>query len=99
MIDDSSPYLIWSNKHGAWWRPNSAGYTAEIEQAGHYTRAQAIHQCAYGRDGYTSHDRPSEIPVRFDAAMARGDRPINDLVRPEDHTECVMRDKNRRTPA
>jgi len=97
--DDLPPYLIWSNEHGAWWRPNSAGYTSEIERAGRYTRAQAIDQCAYGRDGYTARDCPSEIPVRFDAAMARGDRPVTLLVRPEDHTECIMRDKNRRAPA
>jgi hypothetical protein len=29
-------WLIWSNEHQAWWRPNHAGYTPFIEEAGRY---------------------------------------------------------------
>lgn len=35
-------YLLWSNKHAAWWRPAGRGYTEDIAQAGAYTEAQAI---------------------------------------------------------
>lgn len=35
-------YLLWSNKHNAWWRPASAGYTDSIEEAGDYTEAEAV---------------------------------------------------------
>ena len=35
-------WLIWSNKWGCWYRPDSAGYTSDIAQAGIYTREQAV---------------------------------------------------------
>jgi hypothetical protein len=35
-------YLLWSNKHGAWWRPDGRGYTDSIEEAGDYTEAEAV---------------------------------------------------------
>jgi len=34
-------YLIWSNQHGMWWRPDEAGYTRTLEEAGRYSRADA----------------------------------------------------------
>lgn len=34
-------FLIWSNKHHAWWRPSEHGYTDIIEEAGRYARAEA----------------------------------------------------------
>ena len=33
-------YLIWSNEHRAWWRPNAKGYTVHIKTAGRYTFAK-----------------------------------------------------------
>lgn len=36
-----SDYLIWSNQHGAWWRPNERGYTNSLDEAGRYDRATA----------------------------------------------------------
>lgn len=38
-------YLIWSNEHNAWWRPNGNGYTKSIEEAGRYTFERAAEIC------------------------------------------------------
>lgn len=34
-------YLIWAWDHEAWYRPNRAGYTTEVHQAGRYTKEEA----------------------------------------------------------
>jgi hypothetical protein len=38
-------YIIWSNEHKAYWRPNAAGYTKAKSQAGRYSLADAIAIC------------------------------------------------------
>lgn len=48
----SGAYLIWSNEHRAWWRPNSAGYTIHAEAAGRYPHDKALAICANARDGW-----------------------------------------------
>lgn len=35
-------YLLWSNKHRMWWRPNSAGYTSNEAEAGRYSEHDAL---------------------------------------------------------
>lgn len=35
-------YLVWSNKHSMWHRPEAAGYTADIVEAGRYTEGAAL---------------------------------------------------------
>lgn len=30
-------FLIWSQRHKAWWRADRAGYTEKRSEAGHYT--------------------------------------------------------------
>lgn len=35
-------YLLWSNKHSAWWRPGDFGYTSNIDEAGSYSEADAV---------------------------------------------------------
>lgn len=35
-------YLLWSNKHEMWWRPDSRGYSPNVEDAGRYTVTEAI---------------------------------------------------------
>jgi hypothetical protein len=41
-IDDPVIYLLWSGRHEGWWRPDARGYTSDIDQAGRYTRAEAL---------------------------------------------------------
>ena len=59
----SEKYLIWSNEHRAWWRPDSKGYTVNMGGAGRYSRQEALRICALGRDGWGARTGPSEIPV------------------------------------
>lgn len=56
-------YLVWSNQHRAWWRPEAAGYSVSIEGAGLYTRAEAIEIAATSRDGWSMGRVPDEIAV------------------------------------
>jgi hypothetical protein len=37
-----SAYMIWSNQHHQWWRPNERGYTDVIEEAGRYDLERAV---------------------------------------------------------
>lgn len=60
-------WLVWSNEHMAWWRPESAGYTTVLSSAGRYTLAEAESICRTPnyRSG-SSIDRagvPSEVMV------------------------------------
>lgn len=65
MIDQ---YLIWSNEHRAWWRPNSRGYTIDIGKAGRYTRLDALKHCAT-RDQHSGQPLP-ELPIREDDLLS-----------------------------
>lgn len=44
-------YLIWSEEHGAWWRPSSAGYTTSMKRAGVYSDAPA-HRIVRSANGH-----------------------------------------------
>lgn len=39
-------WLVWSNEHNAWWKPNACGYTTTQEAAGRYTWAEAHRHAA-----------------------------------------------------
>lgn len=61
-------YLIWSNEHRAWWRPNSSGYTVFIESAGRYSRDEAVKK-SRARDQHRGEPLP-ELPIREADLMA-----------------------------
>ena len=41
MSDHTPDWLVYSREHNAFWRPNAAGYTYDINAAGRYTCEQA----------------------------------------------------------
>lgn len=45
MSDVERKYLIWSVEHGAWWKPNSMGYTHRRIEAGIYSEEEAMEIC------------------------------------------------------
>lgn len=56
-------YLIWSNEHQAWWRPNSRGYTLYVDRAGRYSWEDAFKIASHARDGWFEGEPPSEIAI------------------------------------
>lgn len=56
-------YLIWSNEHGAWWRPNSCGYTGDMWEAGRYTKEKATDVCQKAANGWRDGTLPPEVTV------------------------------------
>ncbi len=42
---NETKFLIWSIEHGAWWRPNEAGYTLSRRDAGQYDFNKAVEIC------------------------------------------------------
>lgn len=99
-IGAGDAYLVWSNMHNAFWRPDQAGYTSQLAQAGRYSRERAIGICAGCRDGYDSKMVPTEIPLRLDAVMcAQPGTLIGKLVLANDDAECRRRDRAMRQEA
>jgi hypothetical protein len=66
--EQSKAYLVWSNEHQAWWRPNERGYTTNLSAAGVYSHREALLICATARDGWSPNKPPPEIPVVKDDA-------------------------------
>jgi hypothetical protein len=62
---DEDLYLIWSNEHRGWWRPGGWGYTPGLNQAGRFSRAQAIDICKRALPTALHIHLISEIPVRL----------------------------------
>lgn len=66
----SEKYLIWSNEHRCWWYANSQGYTTVIENAGRYTREEAMEICRSLHGKVFDCSRiPDEIPIRESDAI------------------------------
>jgi len=61
-----SPYLIWSHEHGAWWGPGGFGYTSNMDEAGRYSREEAIRICRKAIPGTAAElGALPELPVRL----------------------------------
>ena len=74
--EGKTPYLIWSNEHGAWWRPSQWGYTRDVTAAGRYPRAVAMQVCATARAGWLPGMTPPEIAIpEIDVLEALGEVP------------------------
>lgn len=64
-------YLVWSNEHKSWWRPNFRGYATDITFAGIYNRDDALDivRNATKEFNWKGQDRynpiPNELPVRL----------------------------------
>ncbi|MEV6035994.1 hypothetical protein AB0L65_32905 [Nonomuraea sp. NPDC052116] len=56
-------WLVWSNEHGAWWKPNRRGYTGDIWQAGRYTETEAAEICRKAAYGWRGGSPPPEVMV------------------------------------
>ncbi len=39
--DGGQAYLLWSNKHGGWWKHPRNGYTRDLDEAGRYSHDEA----------------------------------------------------------
>lgn len=39
---EDTKWIIWSIEHGAWWRPESKGYTTHLSGAGVYSYKKAL---------------------------------------------------------
>jgi hypothetical protein len=70
-VEPVRDYFVWSMEHNAWWRPNHCGYTADLYQAGLYTKdeADAIVNGTKGRNERPVH--ASEHAERIAAASKR----------------------------
>jgi len=68
MSENNDGYwLILSNEHSGWWRPNSMGYTPKVEKAGRYPFAAALEICSgacYGNDWTKNQSRTGKIDYR-----------------------------------
>lgn len=54
-------YLVWSNQYRSWWRPDGAGYTYDIWDAGRYNAADATKTC--NRRTWSADGPPPEVMV------------------------------------
>jgi hypothetical protein len=57
------PYLVWSNEHRAWWKPEERGYTRKVSRAGRYSREVAFKIAATRGGGWPVDGNPYEIAI------------------------------------
>ena len=59
-------YLIWSNEHHGWWKPDGGGYTKSKIEAGQYTLEQATQTCLNANCWHSDGMAPDETIVPWD---------------------------------
>lgn len=70
LATEMAEYVVWSNEHKCWWGANRAGYVSRLEEAGRYTRDEALKICVNARGGRQFNSNPSEVPLPLaDAAL------------------------------
>ncbi len=62
----SDRYLVWSNEHTAWWRPNAAGYCTSVADAGRFTKEEAEDHASC-RSRLPNGDPPEVVVTEADA--------------------------------
>jgi hypothetical protein len=63
MSDKIDAWLIWSNEHDAWWKPDSRGYTKLARDAGRYCFDDALEICIGSCDDNDwTENRSSQTP-------------------------------------
>ena len=64
-------WLIWSDEHRAWWKPNENGYTENIREAGRYAFEDAC-RIVFDANKYRGVlMRPNEAMVRDESKCCR----------------------------
>ncbi|HEY9410982.1 MAG TPA: hypothetical protein VIP77_15495 [Jiangellaceae bacterium] len=56
-------WLVWSNEHDAWWKPNRCGYHHDVWQAGRYSERDAAGICRSAAHGWRGGSPPPEVMV------------------------------------
>lgn len=54
MVHDDQ-FVLWSHHHALWWRPDAAGYTSNVLEAGIYTKAEADRYSSADSSAYPLH--------------------------------------------
>lgn len=86
------PWIVWSNEHRAFWAPNRCGYTARIEKAGRYTRAEAETICNganYRANSRLNYGTPPEICMPAPEALSTPPASNGELVEKVARAICL----------
>ena len=68
MIDEST-HLIWSNEHRGWRRLGGLGHSVHVDEAGRFTRQQALEECRRALVGWRPGTPYPDIPVAENYVM------------------------------
>lgn len=60
MKEETMKWLIWSNEHDMWWRPEAHGYTSFRDKAGRYELKRAMEICVNANAFLNVDSEPNE---------------------------------------